>query len=348
MSETLTCFINLVENVPLWIRALEELENKIKERQDESTRVPVPVSQKMRRTGSNESLRPSQVDAECSAGIEVASAPQLEDAVHAQTSQQTLLTKRKRKTPSLLSTVSTPSKYRSRSNVIVYYDSAVQEAFEQLVRKISTGQNYIRKARMAARMEALTSASAPGIDGEDINIRLPARSARNGTTSGYGPTLARGLASGRGPALRPDLVADEHASNATDACTLANQALDKAQSFCEQGAHQYLRDGDCGVETSGAKKSFREVIKVSEEEIIRLKALEEEEKKRVGEEARLKAQKRQHCGGMDSHPGLLKSNGIHIEADDDEGEEEDDDDDDDSDDDLADLSLPPFRLTART
>ncbi len=59
---------------------------------------------------------------------------------------------RKRKTESIASGGSQAPKYRTRSMIIVYYDSAVQHAFEELVKLISASRNAMRKGKMAARM----------------------------------------------------------------------------------------------------------------------------------------------------------------------------------------------------
>jgi hypothetical protein len=59
---------------------------------------------------------------------------------------------RKRKTESWASGDSHLPKYRTRSMIIVYYDSAVQNAFEELVKLISGSRNAMRKGKMAARM----------------------------------------------------------------------------------------------------------------------------------------------------------------------------------------------------
>jgi hypothetical protein len=339
MSDTLKCFEYLEEYVPQWIKNVEELEQKVEERRNEVSRVAVPVSQqKVRRTGSNESIRPGKNDTSSSKLIEITSAPQPNDMAHAQTTEQMLQQSRKRKTASLLTSVSTPNKYRSRNSIIVYYDSAVQEAFEHLVRNIGMGRNYIRKARMAARMEAMSKLNTAGEDGEAMSFRLPARSARTEAASGYGATLALGLRSARGPPIRPDPFTDGSSSGATDACTLADTALEKAQSFCEQGAHQFLRDGSCEMETSGAKASFKEIVALSEKEVARLRVVEQERDERRAAEG----QKEQECGkreSLDSHPGLMTPDGAHIEADDDDGEDDLDD---------AAIPLPPFRVTTRT
>ncbi|KFY12110.1 hypothetical protein V491_06907, partial [Pseudogymnoascus sp. VKM F-3775] len=62
---------------------------------------------------------------------------------------------RKRKTESLASADSGKPKHRTRSMIIVYYDSAVQSDFESLVKHISASRNNMRKGKMAARMASM-------------------------------------------------------------------------------------------------------------------------------------------------------------------------------------------------
>lgn len=50
-------------------------------------------------------------------------------------------------------------KYRTRSMIIVYYDSAVQSAFEELVKFVSGSRNAMRKGRMAAKMAEMRRAA---------------------------------------------------------------------------------------------------------------------------------------------------------------------------------------------
>ena len=74
---------------------------------------------------------------------------------------------KKRKTESLASAESNVPKYRTRSMIIVYYDSAVQNAFEGLVRFISSSRNNMRKGKMAQRMVEMKKAAEVENDDED-------------------------------------------------------------------------------------------------------------------------------------------------------------------------------------
>jgi len=75
---------------------------------------------------------------------------------------------RKRKTDSIASAESQAPKYRTRSMIIVYYDKAVQDAFEDLVKFVSGSRNVIRKGKMAAKMAAMKRAAELEVgEGED-------------------------------------------------------------------------------------------------------------------------------------------------------------------------------------
>ena len=58
-------------------------------------------------------------------------------------------------------------KYRTRSMIIVYYDSAVQTAFEDLVKFVSGNRNAMRKGKMAAKMAEMRRAAELEVDADD-------------------------------------------------------------------------------------------------------------------------------------------------------------------------------------
>lgn len=64
----------------------------------------------------------------------------------------------------------TPSKYRNRNLVMVYYDSYVQSFFEELVKFVSASRNLMRKAKMAAKVaqiKKMAELEVPDDDEED-------------------------------------------------------------------------------------------------------------------------------------------------------------------------------------
>ncbi|RFU32864.1 hypothetical protein B7463_g3435, partial [Scytalidium lignicola] len=131
---------------------------------------------------------------------------------------------RKRKTDSLVSGESAAPKYRTRSMIIVYYDSAVQTAFEELVKFISASRNAMRKGKMAAKMAEIQRAveseadqEAESEEGEDLDgvnfkaLRGPLRAARDKVT-------AHGLDPGTTSSekrLQPDIEKLSQIPNAT-------------------------------------------------------------------------------------------------------------------------------------
>jgi hypothetical protein len=80
---------------------------------------------------------------------------------------------RKRKTESIASGGSQAPKYRSRSMIIVYYDSTVQLAFEELVKLISASRNAMRKGKMAARMADMKRMAELETDTDSEDEALP-------------------------------------------------------------------------------------------------------------------------------------------------------------------------------
>jgi hypothetical protein len=349
MSEVLKCFTFLAESAPTWIKSLEELEEKVKQRQIEVERIGRTPSQTLKRTASNESLRLSG-DATGNSSVEqrtLTSSPHAVATTPMVSRTASSASKRKRIAGSIKSiTSATQKRYRIRNPIIVYYDSEVQKGFEQLVHSIGSGRNHIRKARLAIKMETLTNVNASAGTEEAIGIRRPARSTRN-TTSGYEVLLTQGLRSARGlESLRPGSVTDGLGSTtiATDPCTLADQALDKAQAFCENGAYHFLREGECAEEVSGARGLF-EVLKEScEKEAERLTILERaRQKERDAQRVLEQDRHRQSRTEVVANPALIQHGSFNatIEADD------DDDDDDDEEDDYV-LLTPPYRTMART
>ncbi|KAK0120355.1 hypothetical protein ONS95_011758 [Cadophora gregata] len=125
---------------------------------------------------------------------------------------------RKRKTESLASGESVAPKYKTRSMIIVYYDSAVQTAFEDLVKFVSGSRNSMRKGKMAAKMAEMKRAAELEIGDEDMDNKqdnaddnLNNSSATSGTLlvaqtsispgeKGAGPTATLG------PGLEPDAL----------------------------------------------------------------------------------------------------------------------------------------------
>ncbi|KAE9980379.1 hypothetical protein EG328_000314 [Venturia inaequalis] len=388
MSEVLKCFKFLAESAPAWLKSLQDLEEKVRQRKAEVEKMSRTPSQTVRkRSGSNESLRPSRDDTgNCPSVVGGGEQQQMSMSspyaipVLQRTPSNT--SKRKRIASSIASiTSATQKRYRARNPIIVYYDSEVQKGFEHLVQGIGSGRNYIRKARLAIRMETLTTVSASARADQAIGTNiLPAslsaasRSRSTGrrndnnnnyniTQSGYEILLAQGLRSTRGlETLRPMLPRSTSTSAAADGlgrssstattttttpdpCTLADQALDSAQALCESGAYHFLREGECAAEILGARAIFEGLVESAGKEVERLTVLERARQNRREEERVVEVERREVGRmGVGSNPALIGEGGLGamIEADDESCDEEGD-----GEGDFAVLGLP-FRCMART
>lgn len=175
-----------------------------------------------------------------------------------------LVRKRKGSNTSL---TSEQPRYRTKSLVVVYYDSVVQESFESFFRSIATARSNLRKGKTAATFKARMSSLGIG------ESSYPAV----GETLYLNPKLMRAGLGRR--TLGPDFGADDKLSSFDE----ADKALETSQNLCEVAAHQFLRDGDCRVEMEGMRKKFETCRSIAENEIERLK--KEKAREQEGKEA---------------------------------------------------------------
>ena len=193
-----------------------------------------------------ESLLPRTVDeADDRSPLSPEPASPLAAARRAQESAMQL--RRKHKTVTISSNVE-PSKFRTRSMIIVYYDSAVQDSFEKVVRQISIARNNLRKGKMAAKMMQMTSRHEgllPGGGDDD-------------------PVLSTRLAFSRMSRMRASTGAGGDEKSVYDKI---DQGLEAAQNLSEHGAHQFLRDGDCSSEIFGIRSTLGEVAELAKAEL---------------------------------------------------------------------------------
>lgn len=303
MSDSLKAFQFISENIPTWIDLLESLEKKITAREDQVSRVPVPAHKQLKKSGSNESIRLSPAARD--AALEVMSAPQDGDMARPLHGQDPAANQRKRKTESVGSHDSIPSKYRTRSLIIVYYDSEIQKGFEEIVRNIGSTMHEIRKAKNSNRLAAVMIGGGwPGLAGAP--------------RSSDGHALLQSLRGGEGIISRPDVTPDG-SIKPLEPLELAGLALEKAQSLCERGAHQFLRDGQCESEIIGTRDRFQEAKRIAEEQIARLSAERKEE--HSAEDHKPKdTNKDQRGGDLDR---CLSNHDFDLEIDEEEEDDED-------------------------
>ena len=296
----LDSFVSLSASVPEWIERLESVARQVADRHAEFSRLsrnealngfnPLRKS----RTGSNESLRPDD-SAEPPSALPPLTAdsrpvvttdtssrpivtpestdalpppPQATRAVAVDPGSRRLFqgfreqaaARRKRKSASIASQGTGPPRLRSRLSLIVYYDSAVQEGFELLVRRVAAARNQLRKARTAANAAARLASL-----GMEESPFAGARTDHGVFHQAKRPRLPRG----DGPF---EVTADDPVMAAFE--TL-DKDLEAAQSLCEVGAHQFLRDGTCAEEISGSMERFENCIRVAQEQAERLRKMDD-------------------------------------------------------------------------
>lgn len=303
-------FAYLRDNLPAWTSKLHELSRLVAERHAEFTRLSQTSSFdsfRRKRTGSTESLRPNDTPTHEKSTFAVPEPPASPIRIEINPSNKHLFKeyreeklRRKRKSGSVLSGASGPQKFRSRMSAIVYYDSAVQEGFEMLVRQISGARNNLRKGRTAAsfkaRISSLQMEESPF--GGEGSIQL-----RN-------PNIPRLPKCRNGPYITD--------TNAHEAFDQADKLLEAAQSLCEVGAHQFLRDGNCAEEIAATKERFEHCLRVAKQQAAILQA--EEQKEKEAEEARKQYLAMQ--GNRTGHPQQMEVDqigdpqvGVQVEVD---------------------------------
>jgi hypothetical protein len=193
--------------------------------------------------------------------------------------------------------------------IIIYYDGAVQTAFEEFVKFVCASRNAMRKGKMAAKMAEMRRAAEVEMEGDEeddegkaggVGTSLAAQN--NTEVNMEGNTLTKGavdlddeyampklkFVSTRqmGPPrdtssreimgsrlslgmLRGYRRGRDVASNIFDEL---DKGLEWCQSQCERAAHQFLRDGDSNTEISNIKRRLGEVKEMAEKEVERLKS----------------------------------------------------------------------------
>lgn len=213
---------------------------------------------------------------------------------------------RKRKPASLLSRqASGPSKYRSRTMILVYYDGEIQKQFEALVRSIGMGRNLLRKGKMAARMEALAelAGSDDNSDGDEADPAMAKIGYRHRT--GLSSLRTRSAMS-RGPTTAPG----NNAPPSPELFDTIDKSLELAQGLCEKAAHQSLRDGDCRKEVDAMKVHFQDVLVTAGKEVTRYQA---RKKMEAEKEAQNKAVERDANVAVEEEPKVSAEESLKIE-----------------------------------
>ena len=278
--DALQSFIHLNDSVPAWLSKLDDLTVIVAEHNARFLEMARYGSKLLsKKTVSTESLREGPalnhhaIEGEAAikaTDIYVPPNPSHQCLSHASRARNAVNNSalvRKRK-GSNASVISGQRRYRTKSMVVVYYDSAVQESFESLFRSIAGARNNLRKGKTAASFKTRMAS-------------LGMVESSNPATGEYPVLDPKMMRAGLG--LRtagPDLGVDDKPSTFDQ----ADKDLEITQSLCEVAAHQFLRDGDCRLEIEGMRAKFENCRAIAKREVERLKeeeAREQEEKEVV-------------------------------------------------------------------
>ena len=270
-------FTHLTDRIPSWFTKLDDLTVQVAEQNARFIRASQFSDHLEKKHNSTESLRPIDDDdinnsTAFPTNIYVPSNPSHACLSHdsrpkaaANNALVAAEIRRKRKNNSTHSDVSGHARYRTKSMTIVYYDSAIQEAFESLVRSIAGARNTLRKGKNSASFKARMASL--GLDESPFSSPTKFKL--------MGPKLMR---PGTGSHFGRDPLTD----NGGACFEEADKNLEKAQNLCEVAAHQFLRDGDCRHEINGTRDTFEKCLEVAKKEVERLRT---EEAREEAEEA---------------------------------------------------------------
>ena len=299
--DPLQSFSYLVDHVPYWLSKLEELTVQCDEQYERFYRITKQGQVKLTRkktTDSMESLRPKRERS--SQGTEPSASVPREGTRHESpirsNAERCLDTpvepappnsrppdlpaaekSRKRKPPSDLSLPSGPNRYRTKSMVVVYYDSAIQEGFETLVKHVANARNMLRKGRTTATFQSRMA-----------SMGLPAENISSPPAKGLSAGIDLSLIQGSSTRPRAAVAEGAWASTTSDkdkhkVFDEADRDLEEAQNLAEKGAHQFLRDGDPRIEIGGMRKRFQAVESLGKKEVAKLNTGKHEDWPRTAE-----------------------------------------------------------------
>ena len=267
--EPIQSFAHLCENVPQWLTKLEELNAHCDEQYERFYKLTKHGEVKLTRKkkhDSTESLRPHDnipipllqpkdpketipaLATDTAPLAEITRTPPVHTSAALTSNKPTL----KRKQASNLSAASGRDGYRTKSMIVVYYDSAIQQSFESMVKNVSSARSNLRKGRTTATFQArMASMALPSEHSDTLS-----------SSKLMMPSFGR---------VKED-VSEKQKYKVYDE---VDRDLEEAQNLSEKAAHQFLRDGDCNIEIGAMRKRFRAVKDLAEQEFERLKRKED-------------------------------------------------------------------------
>ncbi|KAK6827699.1 hypothetical protein PG990_009347 [Apiospora arundinis] len=337
----------LVNGIPDWLKRLDELNGQIEQRQLDLAKLSSDhlrsSARSLKHKGSTESLKPEDdpaahpSDPILPPGEGTASSPtranndaqktaqppsspggesqtpsvrqrQRNDVVATAQRRVRATLRKRQKTDSMVSAEGAVPKYRSRSMILVYYDSYVQSFFEELVKFVSASRNMMRKAKMAAKVAQIKRLAELEMHEDDDRRQGEAFKPGDTTLIAADPFLASkqpnkggpeeiqlhtvgtqelGLAPRMGGAgvpyswmanRRPGAASSPYSrsgmglfnQDGPDVYDDLDKGLEFVQSMCERAAHQFLRDGECGDEIEKIQQRLGQTKEIADKETERV------------------------------------------------------------------------------
>lgn len=250
-------FTHLVENIPAWLTRLESLSTYTKGKNTEYVaeyaRLVKTIKPKAKKSpsvcsiqASDKSVRPPEIKTPTNNQVDPLEAGT--KYIYAEQIQ------RKRKpNSSHRSAASGPQRFRTKHQVVIYYDAHVQEEFTAMVKDIGIARNNLRKGK-----NALVSSQG---------FRLPTLSRRNENLTTPSSENIRSLSkyrtAGRAPSSTKSNLSTIPAQPQDEdevSFLKSHSVLEQVQTLYETAAHQFLRDGDCQNELQSATTKLKELL----------------------------------------------------------------------------------------
>lgn len=286
--DAVSSFTHLAENIPSWLVQLTDLSSytsiKNAEFVAEYSRLVKAVKPKRIKSPSicsihsdeSKSAPLPQSPSARDAGLDTPDSQQVDPLEAGNRHLYADQVQRKRKTnASMKSGASGPQRFRSKHQVIIYYDSHVQGELDALVKSIGIARNNLRKGK-----NALTASRG---------FRLPNLSKRYDDLTSPSLENIRSMTKYRSSGLSPGVskfslrTSTQQPQDEDEAVFLdSDKVLEQAQNLFETAAHQFLRDGDCIKELDGAKTKLTSLLEVAKTTAV---TLQEKAQQREAEES---------------------------------------------------------------
>lgn len=277
--DALGSFAYLIDNIPNWRSKINSLSShastKNTEFVAEYTRLVKKVKPRRIRSPSMASIRSEDERSHKSTPPTTADLPSLPgkidiDPLMAGNKYLYAQAQRKRKPDSSVkSGASGPQKFRSKHQVIIYYDSHIQEELDNMVKALGIARNNLRKGKNALAMSRGFQLPSLSRRHELTTTSTPSTESLQNSTPKGGSVFSNKNARG----IRQTLPASENEA----AFMKTDKDLETIQSMCETAAHQFLRDGDCRVELESVTKILSNMLLEAESTLESLKKVKEEE-----------------------------------------------------------------------